>query len=145
MAYRRTTVSSFLRAVFAIYMPGLTLLHGSVFTVFTLQLLPPYGRTYQVAPCQVANWTRFITILLLLSRRAKIPTLVDVPMSLALTLCAVSSFVLEGAKPSTMPWYSFSESWSYKQIYTDSSAPSLKQIYFTGWQIIPRDPFKRTY
>jgi hypothetical protein len=104
---------------------------GSVFMVFTLQLLPllpPYGCSFW-APCQRVSWSRFFTIMLLQSVETKIPRVAGVPTYPALTLCAVSSFILEGANPSTMSWHSFSESWSSKQTYTNNCSQPQSDIF----------------
>lgn len=101
---------------------GLTFLppHFLVCMVFTLQqlpLLPPWGPLFRAVPSWGAGWSRYPTMNLLfhimtqqdvnneddLSVGAgKLPRVVGALTSLALTLCVVSSFVSEGADPSTM-------------------------------------------
>jgi hypothetical protein len=56
------------------------------------------------------NRVQTINILLLVGA-GKLPRVTGAPTSPAFTLCAVSSFVSEGADPSTMSWHSFYKSW----------------------------------
>jgi hypothetical protein len=85
---------------------------GSVFTVFTLQLLPlllSYGRSSRAVLSQGASRSRFITIIFLRSVWAELPLprVASVPTSPALTPHSLLSS-RRGADPSTMFWRSFS-------------------------------------
>jgi hypothetical protein len=115
MAYRHTAISSFPRAVLATTVPGLTFLPMARFSVFTLQLLLLLIPSGSLIGCQLVqvychhlsfhimthHGMQTIKILLLVSVD-KIPRVARALTSPVLTLCAVSSFVSEGANPSSM-------------------------------------------
>jgi hypothetical protein len=59
----------------------------------------------------------------------KLPRVTSAPTSPGLTLCAISSFVLEGADTSTMPWHSFSVK---VQLFT-SRSPAREPSWRSSW------------